>query len=537
MRLDRIEDLLRTRPPDEPAHRSELLLGPRLVPTERPDIRVRRPAVAALATLLGVAVLVALVVAVAGPLAITTDRPSASASATARGSAEESARTVVIPWVDATPAPRPTPEPTPDPRTFPACTANELVLTAAGWGGATGSMAGGASVVNLSSDPCTVAGKPGVELLDKRGAVIATGRGADTGAASPAVVLQAGGVAGVTVVWSNWCGDPPRRPLIVHLSLAAGGDLTATVREDAPGGPGEVPRCDSPGAGSTFGVPIEFAPPEPSSGGYQPEACPVRDLGAFIGDWGAAAGTSYANLVVLNLGSVDCLLPTNPTLELSDAAGRRVLVAQSEPPPASASTLLLPPGWAAIVRVGYADWCAQTPTQPLRADLAMGAERLPVVARSAIPVPPCMSAPATPPPDLFFDGMLSIPGTPSAPEPDPIDTLPVAVTLSALPATAPGGILDYTVTLTNVSEFAKPINLAALCPTYTERLSLPDGGPRVETHLLLNCGPAGVLQPKVPVTFSMRLPIPADAPSGTASLVWLLGTRGSGAKATFEIRA
>jgi hypothetical protein len=35
----------------------------------------------------------------------------------------------------------------------------------------------------------------------------------------------------------------------------------------------------------------------------------------------------------------------------------------------------------------------------------------------------------------------------------------------------------------------------------------------------------------------MRLPIPADAPSGTASLVWLLGTRGSGAKATFEIRA
>jgi hypothetical protein len=535
MRLDRIEDLLRTRPPDEPAHRGELLLGPRLVPTGRPDIRVRRPAVAALATLLGVAVLVALVLAVAGPLAITTDRPSASASATPHGTAEESARTGVIPWIDATPAPPPTPEPTPDPRTFPACTANELVLTAAGWGGATGSMAGGASVVNLSSNPCTVAGKPGVELIDKGGTVIATGHGPETGPASPLVVLQAGGVAGVTIVWSNWCGDPPPRPLIVRLSLAAGGDLMATVREDGPGGPSEVPRCDSPGAGSTFGVPVEFAPPEPSSGGYQPVACPVGVLGAYLGDWGAAAGTSYANLVVLNLGSVDCLVPTSPTLELSDAAGRRVLVSQSEPPPASASTLLLPPGWAAIVNVGYADWCAQTPTQPLRADLAVGAERLPVIARSAIPVPPCMAAPATPPPDLFFDGMLSIPGTPTAPEPDPVDTLPVAITLSALPATKPGGTLDYTVTLTNVSEFAKPINLATLCPTYTERLSLPAGRPAIETQLALNCGPAGVLQPNLPVTFSMRLPIPADAAPGTAGLLWQLGTGGPGAKATFEI--
>ena len=49
MKVDRIEALLRSGPSDEPAYRGELLLGPRIVPTTRPDVRARRPAAAALA--------------------------------------------------------------------------------------------------------------------------------------------------------------------------------------------------------------------------------------------------------------------------------------------------------------------------------------------------------------------------------------------------------------------------------------------------------------------------------------------------------
>src|SRR6266850_2132792 len=127
MRIERIEDLLRARPADEPVYRGELLLGPRMVPTARPDVRVRRPAAAALASVLVVVAVVVLGVAVVGPLAVTpNESPSAPASATASIPADETARTGVIPWIDVTPGPPPTPEPTPDPRTFPACTSDDV---------------------------------------------------------------------------------------------------------------------------------------------------------------------------------------------------------------------------------------------------------------------------------------------------------------------------------------------------------------------------------------------------------------------------
>jgi hypothetical protein len=148
-----------------------------------------------------------------------------------------------------------------------------------------------------------------------------------------------------------------------------------------------------------------------------------------------------------------------------------------------------------------------------------------------------MADPATPPPTLFYETPLMVPGSPSPPESDPIDTLPVKVTLSALPAAAPGATLDYAVTLTNISAFGKTLNLAALCPTYAVRLLLPGIGTSTIARLRLNCDAAGVLAPNVPITFAMRLSIPADARPGAATLVWQLGDRGPAAKATVTIAA
>jgi hypothetical protein len=537
MRLERIEQLLRAQPPNEPTYRRELLLGPRIVKATRSEVAGRPVVSAALSTAAVFAVLVGLVVIalVVGPLAATPSL-GPSPSTTASQASQASPPQGVIPWIDATPTPSPTPEATADPRTLDACTADDLVLTAVGWEGATGSLAGGASVVNLTSSTCTIGGKPVIELLDGRGTVIAHGGDTKNAPGAELVVVSPGGVASVVTVWSNWCGSPPRRPLRLRLSLpGSAGELAATIREAGPASPNVVPRCDSPGAGSTFGVPLPFAGPGPSAGGGQPQDCKADQLAAYLGDWGAAAGTSYANLVVLNIDDFDCLLASSPAFELRDAAGRRLVVAQSEPPPASDLTVVLPPGRAAIVRLGYTDWCSPPPTAPLRAGLVIGSARLEVESRSAIPVPPCMTAPLTPPPTLFYDGTLTIPGSPAAPEPDPVDALPVSVRLSALPATAPGGTLDYTVTLTNVSPYDKPLNLAVLCPAYTERLFLPSERNAIETYLALNCEAAGVLAPNVPVTFTMRLPIPVDSAAGTATLVWQLGARGPAAKATFKI--
>jgi hypothetical protein len=146
-----------------------------------------------------------------------------------------------------------------------------------------------------------------------------------------------------------------------------------------------------------------------------------------------------------------------------------------------------------------------------------------------------MADPATPSPTLFYEAPLIVPGSPSPPESDPVDTLPVRVTLSALPATAPGATLDYTVTLMNISTFDKPLNLAALCPTYVAKLTLPGSGTSTVAHLRLNCDAAGDLAPNIPIIFAMRLAIPADAPPGAATLVWQLGDRGPAAKATVTI--
>jgi hypothetical protein len=462
----------------------------------------------------------------------TTSTPNASASPSPSPKATQGSPALgVIPWIDATPSPSPTPEPTPDPRTLPACTPDDLVLTAGGWGGATGSLAGGATVLNLTQASCTVGGKPGIELLDNRGNVIAHGAG-EPASGSGLVVMPPGGVAGVTIVWGNWCGNPPARPLQVRLSMPIGGEaLLAAVDDTAPGSPGALPRCDSPGAGSSFGVPLPFAPPEPSAGGYQPEDCTVDALTAHLGTWGAGAGTSYATLAVLNRGGIDCLLPSSPAFELRDSAGRMLVASET----ASTPSILVPSGWAAVGDIGYADWCTPPPATPLQADLVVGSARLAIVARSEIPVPPCMADPATPPPTLFYETPLMIPGSPAPPEADPVDTLLVKVTLSSLPATAPGATLDYTVTLTNISPFDKPLNLAALCPTYAAHLALPGIGTSTVAHLRLNCDAAGVLEPNVPITFAMRLPVPADAPPGAATLVWQLGDRGPAAKATVTI--
>jgi hypothetical protein len=534
MKPEQIEEQLRSRPPDEPAYRRELVLGPRLIRATAAKSAARESAPRALLAAAALAAVIGLVVVplVVGPLGRlrTSPPPSATPLATSRSSSELG----LVPWIDATPTPAPTPEPTPDPRTLPVCTADDVAIAAGGWGGATGSLVGGVAAIHLGGDPCILTGKPGVSLLDARGSVIATANGTGSVSGSPLVVLPAGGVASVTLVWSNSCGAAPARPLTVKVTLPGDErEVAATVRETGPGSAGSVPRCDSPAAGPSLGVPAEFAGPEPSSGGYEPEACAAADLGAYLGRWGGALGSDYANLALLNTSSFDCLLPTSPTVEIRDATGKRMLA--SEPWPSGSRTVLLPSGWAASVFLAYSNWCTPPPAMPLHADIVLGSGRVSVEAASGISVPACMTGSGTPPPSLLYTGPLTVPGAPIAPEPDPTDSLPIAVVFSALPTTQPGATLEYTVTLANISAYDKPINLAASCPSYSERLMFPGSAVPSVTTLRLNCESAGVLEPGVPKVFSMRLPIAADAPLGTATLVWQLGERGPSMKAAVTI--
>ena len=528
----RIEELLRSRPPDEPDYHGVLALD-----VGSAKVRSHRILGAGvLGAAVGITAAVAVVIGLlAGQLA-SNRSASPSSVPVASETPQASLPAGVIPWTDATPVPSPTPEPTPNPMALPACTAAELALTASGWSGATGSLAGGALLVNVSGSPCRVSGKPAVELLDATGALLAAGGTPEAGTAAQAIALQPGGVAIAPTVWMNWCGAAPRLPLGLRLRLpAVGGQLTAVVHAVGPIGPA-VPRCDAPTAASTIGVPTLLTAPEPSAGGYEPQACSPEQLMAFVGGWNPAAGSSYTTLVILNAGSAaagfDCRLPTSPVLEVRDAKGH--LMAATRPEPASPSSVVLPLAWAAAARVAWANWCSAAPTLPLQLNLVIGSTRLDVSTRSAIPVPPCMSAPQTPP-TLAYGSPLTVPGSPAAPEPDPCDALPVSVSVSPLPTTRPGSTLTYTVTLTNHLPYDKPLNLAAFCPNYTERLFAPGSTSALETHLALNWQPGTFIPPGGSATFAMRLGIPADAAAGTASLVWQLGERGPATKVTFQI--
>jgi hypothetical protein len=253
---------------------------------------------------------------------------------------------------------------------------------------------------------------------------------------------------------------------------------------------------------------------------------------AYTGQWNPAAGTNWTYFVVLSAGGfVDCHLPTSPTLELRDAAG--TLLAVAEPFPASPSRIVLPPATAAATIVGFADWCSAQPALPLQLNLMIGSTRLPVVTRSEIPVPGCNSAPETPP-FFGYGGPLTIPGPPQ-PEPDLCDVdEPLSVMVSPLPTVHPGETMTYTITLTNRSAHEKPINPAASCPNYTQRLSLPESARPIDRQFALNWT-RGMLAAGERATFEMRLQIPADATAGTAGIVWQLGERGPDAKATFQI--
>ncbi|HEX3266130.1 MAG TPA: DUF4232 domain-containing protein [Candidatus Limnocylindrales bacterium] len=300
-----------------------------------------------------------------------------------------------------------------DPTTLEQCTAQQLKVLAGGWGGATGSMAGGTSLINVSPDPCRVDGKPALELRDKSGKVIATGPGASPGAP---VALAPGGVAGAIVVWSNWCGDAPPRPLSLRVSLRdVKGTFTAEVidRNQSSGVGGSefssLPRCDVEGAGSSIGAPEPFSTAEPPDPGEAADPCPPDVLLGFLGTWGAAAGSMHATAVLYNQGDIACLLGGSPVLQLRDADNS--VVAIGEPWP-NAQDALLGAGTAAVTWIDLANWCLPPPKLPLRLNVVAGGEvvrLMPVFDGSEIGTPACGSSPPAAAPTLGYDGPFAPP--------------------------------------------------------------------------------------------------------------------------------
>jgi len=538
----RVEELLRERPADEPD------FVPRVL---EPIGRVRRPGAVGPAGSGAWAIVVAVViVAVLGWQSLatrhapaTSDSPSAT-PAPSRPS-EATLPPGVIPWLDAAYVP-PTPEPTASVGALPLCFRGDLVLLASGWGGATGSMAGGATLINTWANACRIEKLRDAVLRDADGHVVAQATFLVNleSDATNRLGLAPGQAASANVVWMNWCGNSIPRPLRLELSLTLDTDggpqtsvLTAPVESEEPGNEGQTPRCDAPGGSSTLGVlPFEPVANEPS--GHAAPACRAADMRAFAGDGGSAAGTWYTPVVLYNRSPFECSLATEPILELRDATGRLLVVTM--PVRDVPSVIVVPAQSTAAARLGLSNWCLAEPPVPLAVDVLVGTGRVDVAGSTSgysFGLPGCSSGLGTPPPSFGLEAGFALPDAAPPAESDVGNSLPVTLTATIPPSARPGKTFDYTVTLTNTSAYDKPINLAAECPSFVQRLFLPDAGGLIESRSLLNCAPAGTVTRGDSRTFEMQLAIPDDAHPGMATIVWQLGFSGEGLKLFFEVKA
>jgi Protein of unknown function (DUF4232) len=179
--------------------------------------------------------------------------------------------TTPVPSVSVDDTPQATPEraPTTD-AGVPPCAAADLAGTAR-WQGATGSLAGGLSLVNTGSSACALPGNAQLELVDAQGEVLPTTQQQapdlcqapqDT-AGCPShttVVVQSGEHATLRFVWQNWCGEPPVGPIALDVMFPTQPNPLSVPVVDPAGKPSTAaPRCNAPDSPSTLALgPVEL---------------------------------------------------------------------------------------------------------------------------------------------------------------------------------------------------------------------------------------------------------------------------------------
>jgi hypothetical protein len=231
---DGVTELLRRRAAEVPSHREV----PRsMVGRARRRLAVNAVAVAAAAVVVGI-------VAVAGVQAFRPATDEAPRGHPATASQAPSSTSVAT-----------------------ECTAAQISAVAS-TEGAMGSREGAILFTNVSNDPCTVAGRPAITLVDANDqAVTADVSVVPTEPAWsvnrspepegwPVMRLAPGASVSTRIRWSNWCPDGTSVP--AWQIVLPGGGTVDVARMDVAG----APPCNGPGQPST----IEEGPFEPVAG-------------------------------------------------------------------------------------------------------------------------------------------------------------------------------------------------------------------------------------------------------------------------------
>lgn len=215
-------------------------------------------------------------------------------------------------------------------------------------------------------------------------------------------------------------------------------------------------------------------------------------------------------------------------MAMLDAAGARLL---NPPPVASRPLTAYQPPFAVQVG-GDATTIVLQPTLQCRpAGYSAIVLTLPDGGEVRAPYP----APPSTPAGCVNGGLAAEAWSPWPAEPAPIPPPELKAAYLHLPATAHlGETLDFQVRLTNISDHA--VELAPPCPTYSIGFK-PVASPADRTTYLLNCEPAGRLQPGQSVTFAMRYKIPptTETAPNPRLLIWSLDYYGANANGEVTI--
>jgi hypothetical protein len=246
-------------------------------------------------------------------------------------------------------------------------------------------------------------------------------------------------------------------------------------------------------------------------------ACSAADVKLTAGPAGAWRGQATQEIRIANTGVEACHLPGFPGVQLQPANEAPQTVGASEQAPQLQSARVdLAPGEEVIVLLGTPGSCeaANRPERKVSKRLQLALPGGGVKALDGIHIDTlCGRATVMRFERVQSEGMarataMKVGGALSQ----------LSGTLSAPDEASRGGLLRYTVTLTNPT--ASPVSLAA-CPAYTQSLYVD--GKSLDASLRLNCAAAGGQIPaKGSVSFDMQVAVPADLAAGSGKLSWKL---------------
>jgi uncharacterized repeat protein (TIGR01451 family) len=148
----------------------------------------------------------------------------------------------------------------------------DLTATAE-WQGATGSMAGGIAVRNVSSSACVLDGPPKLVVIKASKTTMPTAyrasntKGPGGGPPPGPGLLEPEDRGTWWLFWENWCGSRNLVPTTLLVTLPDGSGVIVATQDPNTNrlGIGGKPRCDAPDHPSTLSATaFEYAPPEPS---------------------------------------------------------------------------------------------------------------------------------------------------------------------------------------------------------------------------------------------------------------------------------